>query len=502
VMRVLLDTNIFIIREAGRPLPENLVELLRVLDRLGFKILIHPKSLEDLTRDEESSRRETHLSKVRLYSTLEVPPDPGKDSEFLRLVGAKPNPNDMVDNWILYAVSRNAVHYLITEDRDILRKAEKIGLRQRVLSIDDALKLLPDNELGEGRSLYPPAIAKVPVYALNLKDPFFNPLRKDYAPFDDWFNRIAREGRDCYVYFEEGGTIGALLILKPENEAVKDSEPPLPPRRRMKICTLQVSHQGSKIGELFVKLAVHEAIAADCEEVYLTHFLKSSSDELVELITEYGFTKSAVLRSTNEPVFLKELHSSVPPGSTSPLEIASRYYPTFYDGEGVKKFLIPILPEFHQKLFVDYEGRQTTLPEYAGKFIIEGNTIKKAYLCNSRNKSISRGDVLLFYRSKDVKAITSIGTVEEVHRNIRSLDRAVSLVERRTVYTNEEIKQMLRKPTMIILFKWHFHLSNPIGQRELSSLDISPPQTITRVSHRNYTRMKIMGVVNERFTVH
>jgi hypothetical protein len=501
-MRVLLDTNIFIIREAGRPLPTNLLELLRMLAQLEVDVLVHPKSLDDLSRDGESSRRETHESKIKLYSALEAPPDPYKDAEFLRLVGGGSGPNDTVDNWILYAAFRDAVHYLITEDRDLLRRAEKIGIRDRVLSIDDARSLLARNKDGEAALTYPPAISKVPVYRLDLKDPFFDPLRTDYPPFDAWFRRIAREGRNGYVYFEAGGGIGALLILKVEKDALKDSQPPLPPRRRMKICTLQVSHQGSKIGELFVKLAVHEAIAADCEEVYLTHFVKSSRDELVELITEYGFTKSTVLRSTNEPVFLKELHASVPPGSTSPLEIASRYYPTFYDGEGVKKFLIPILPEFHQKLFVDYEGRQTTLPEYAGKFIIEGNTIKKAYLCNSRNKSISRGDVLLFYRSKDVKAITSIGTVEEVHRNIRSLERAVNLVERRTVYTNEEIKQMLRKPTMIILFKWHFHLSNPIGQRELSSLDISPPQTITRVSHRNYTRMKIMGVVNERFTVH
>jgi len=407
----------------------------------------------------------------------------------------------MVDNWILYAVFRNAVHYLITEDKDILRKAERIGLRERVLSIDDAMTLLPDDESSDGRVRYPPAISKVPVYTLDLRDPFFDSLRKDYPTFDDWFNKIAREGRDGYVYFEDGGGIGALLILKLEDEAVNDSEPPLPPRPRMKICTLQVSHQGSKIGELFVKLAIHEAIAANREEVYLTHFLKSSGDELVDLINEYGFNHSAVLKTTSEPVFLKELHPPVPAGSISPLQIARRYYPTFYDGEAVKKFLIPILPEFHQKLFVDYEGRQTTLPEYAGKFIIEGNAIKKAYLCNSRNKSISRGDVLLFYRSKDLKAVTSIGTVEEIHRNVPSLERAVGLVERRTVYTNEEIKQMLQKPTMIILFKWHFHLSHPISQRELSSLDISPPQTISRVSHRNYVRMKSTGDIDERFTL-
>jgi len=164
-----------------------------------------------------------------------------------------------------------------------------------------------------------------------MNDPFFDSLKREYGPeFDVWFGRIAQEGRKCWVYFEDDHSIGALLIFKVEQESLPFN-PAFPKRKRLKLSTFKVTHVGHKIGELFVKLAVHHAIAESCEEAYLTHFTKPQ-DDLVELISEYGFERVAETR-TGEEVFLKEILPNREKISKLPATIISqRYYPMFDDG--------------------------------------------------------------------------------------------------------------------------------------------------------------------------
>lgn len=186
-----------------------------------------------------------------------------------------------------------------------------------------------------------------------------------------------------------------------------------------------------------------------------------------------------------------------------PIEISKKFYPTFYDSIGINKFIIPIRPEYHERLFTDYKERQTTLSEHVGEFIIEGNTIKKAYLSHSRNTNIiSQGDILLFYRSKDRKEITSLGVVENVFPGLRDKDEIIKHVGKRTVYSVYEIEKMAEKPTMVILFTWHFHLANPLKLSDLKEMNIFTPQSMTLISHEKYLKIKSKGGIDERFTVH
>lgn len=169
----------------------------------------------------------------------------------------------------------------------------------------------------------------------------------------------------------------------------------------------------------------------------------------------------------------------------------------------INKFIIPIRPEFHQRLFTEYKERSTTLPEYFGEFIIEGNTIKKAYLSHSKNTGISLGDILLFYRSVDKKEITSLGIVENVFPALRDKDEIIRLVGKRTVYSIDEIEEMVKKPTMVILFTWHFYLGSPLKLKELLRTRIlnGAPQSIVQISHEKYLSIKNMEVIDGRFTI-
>lgn len=504
-MRILIDTNIFIYREDDHIIPENLQNLLRTLNGLKAETLVHPKSVEEINGDSNENRKNVALSKINTYPLLELPPDPDEDKNFLEIIGQPSKSNDYVDNAVLYAVYKDAVDFLITEDRGIHNKAIKLNIKDRVLSIEDGIGIFEMNLRNE-RVSHPPALKEEFVYNLNVKDSFFDSLKEEYgkAEFEDWFKRISREGRKCWVYFREDGTVGALLIYKVENEPI-DSTPSFPAKRRLKISTFKATHVGYKIGELFIKLSVGYSIKNNLVEIYLTHFTKPN-DDLVNLIAEYGFNKMAYKTTKNrkEDVYLKEvLPLREKLRSLSPLEISKSFWPNFYDGGEINKFIIPIRPEYHERLFTEYKIRQTTLLEHAGGFIVAGNTIKKAYLCHSRITKVSPGDILLFYCSQDRQELTSPGIVEEVHPSLQDKDKIVRLVGRRTVYSIDEIADMANKPTMVILFTWHFHLANPLKLDEMKRMNVltTAPQSVTQISHEQYLKIKTKGGVDERFTI-
>jgi len=315
-------------------------------------------------------------------------------------------------------------------------------------------------------------------------------LREEYPDFDDWFRKISREGRLCWVHFRSDGLIDALLILKVENEPIYCT-PPLPKKPRLKICTFKVDLRGGRVGELFVKLSTHNAIEKTLEQLYLTHFTKPV-DYLTDLITEFGFMKLAHT-DRGEDLYLKALKVSQEDlKCLRPPEIAKRCWPFFYDGPKVSKFIVPIRPEYHERLFIDYPKRQTVMDEHLGRFIIEGNAIKKAYLCHSKVRKLRPGDVLLFYRSGDIRGVTSIGTVESVLRKCRSPQRIMEQVRGRTVYSEEEIHRIAQKPTLVILFIWHCHLSEPLPLQTLIEAKVikTAPMSIVCLSEAEYRQAK------------
>jgi predicted nucleic acid-binding protein len=499
-MRILIDTNIFIYREDDHIIPGNLQKLLKALHTLGTELLVHPKSIEEIRRDSNENRKKVKLSKIAVYPVLELPPNPDKDDNFINVVGYPQNPNDRVDNALLYAVYKNAVDFLITEDRGVQKKADKLNLEDRVLSIGDALGIFGEKSVDKkiGR---PPALKEEFLYNLDVYDSFFDSLKEEYPEFDEWFREKSRQGRKCWVYLKDDNTIGALLIYKIENEPI-DSDPPLPRKKRLKLCTFKATVLGRKIGELFIKLSVEYSIKNSLEEIYLTHFTKEE-DYLVDLITEYGFYNTARNRR-GEDVYIKELFPDREKlRSLSPVEVSKKFWPSFYDGSKVRKFIVPIRPEYHDRLFIEYRGRQTRINEHLGQFIIEGNTIKKAYLCHSRISKIYPGDVLLFYRSHDHKELTSLGVIEQAYLGLRDKDKIMRYVGRRTVYSVDEVERMTRKPVMVILFTWHFHFPNPIKFDDLKKMRVlsGAPQSIMGISHKQYCKIKRKGGIDGRFTV-
>ena len=504
-MRVLLDTNIIIGREDNKIIDEDLQILMRIFNQLDIKIILHQKSIEDIERDQDRKRKQIIISKFKTYNLLEDFPDPSDNSKFLSLVGKPKNVNDVIDNYLLYAVYHNAVNFLVTEDIGIHKKAKKLDLSERILSILDAVSLFK-KEIPKEKIKRPYALKATSMSRLNVLDPIFNILREEYPRFNDWFNKKARDGRNCWVYYRNGNKLGAVLIYKFENEEIA-SVPKLPKKKRIKIATIVVSYTGQKIGELFIKLSINLALKNNRSEIYLTHFIKDN-DPLVALIEDFGFKKEAIIKhewsEIPEDVFVKKLfisHDEIQ--SIEPVQISKIYFPNFYDGENVKKHIIPIRPKYHNRLFTDFPRRgQLTINEVLNEFLIEGNTIRKTYLTHSSTKKIAPGDIVFFYRSKDMKELVSLGVVEKVEYDLTNKEYVFNLVGKRTVYSLSEIEKLVKKPITVILFNHHFYLKNPISYKELIKSNIlqGRPQSITEIEHQKYLSIKEKGGINERFT--
>ena len=327
----------------------------------------------------------------------------------------------------------------------------------------------------------------------------FASLREDYPGFRDWWNKIGRQGREAFVIRIEN-ELQAILILKIEDDLV-ESVPRLPSGKKLKICTLYVQERGMKIGERLLRTAFEYAIANGIDDIYLTHFSKPN-DSLVHLIEGYGFEKKEY---TDEDLFLKKLRPP-PTVSLSPLDLSRKYYPSFYGGPRVKKFVIPIKPVYHKRLFEDcLTGKRTPLfPRFKGSFQSEGLAIKKAYLSHSQTRSISPGDLVLFYRSEDSQALTTLGVVENIGEKMTKPSEIIRMVGERSVYSREEIEDFSRIPTLVILFQFLFHLQPSIKYQDLIQFGVlnGHPQSIVQIQEDSFLKIVGSGRIDERFIVY
>lgn len=180
--------------------------------------------------------------------------------------------------------------------------------------------------------------------------------------------------------------------------------------------------------------------------------------------------------------------------------MSKKYYPSFKDDQKIRKFLIPIQPEFHERLFPDYEKRQMKLTDYS-EINAPGNAIKKAYLSYSRIKKMRAGDIILFYRSKDQKAVISLGIVDQKPFHTDDLELLLRFVGKRSVYSHPELKTWTEKPVFIILFRHHLNLPKLLDISFLRDHSIPVPQTISEINHKQYMAIKEGGEIDERFTV-
>lgn len=477
-LRVLLDTNVIIALEDDRKLANEATTFYREASKYAL-LLFHPKTLEDIQRDKDHRRLEITLSKTSKYESLEDPPAPAL--QFLKQLGVDDtNPNDVVDANLLYALYRKSVNFLVTEDNGIIKWAKRLEIHEQVLTIVQASEMF--SVLSKRKMPHQELVESKPVYNLNLQDHFFDSFRNSYPKFDKWFDKISTQGRKSWVILEKG-KIQAICIYNEERDKADSERIPLP---TLKLNSFKVSdeYSGKKISELLLKMAFQYATENNLASIYLTTYPDRKA--LIYVIEDFGFIH--VDEKIDELVYLKKmLKPAYIPDKITPVSYAIEFYPHFIDGLEIQKFIVPIKPEFHERLFPDYPGRERNNVSDISQLRPEGNTIKKAYICNSNSNKVNEGDILLFYRSHDLKEIQSIGIVEKTLRS-SDFSEIAATVSNRTVYTLNEIKEMAARTALVIIFRHQQYLSKPISMSVLEEQlhIIGPIQSIRKINHQVY----------------
>ena len=374
-MRVLLDTNILIHREASRTIREDIGTLFFWLDKLQYQKCIHPLSLVEIRKHNDPRIVNTMETKLKNYNVLkteapELPAIQNIRSKFDQ------NENDRIDTSLIKEVFAGRIDLLITEDKKMHLKADALNIKDKTFTIEQFLEkvVIENPELTDYKVL---SVKRAHFGDLNLGDPFFDSFKEDYVGFEKWFNKKSDEV--AYVCLGDNNAILAFLFIKieDENENYADIEPTFLPKRRLKIGTFKVISNGYKLGERFLYIIFDNALRRNVEEIYVTIFNKTPEQErLSALLQQWGFNHHGTKHSTSgiEQVYVRDFKPEFNPAKPTST------YPYFSLKQ--RKFIVPIYPKYHTDLLPD-SILQTEQPKNFRENKSSRNAINKVYISRS-----------------------------------------------------------------------------------------------------------------------
>lgn len=474
-MKVLLDTNIVIHREAVTVVNEDIGVLFWWLDNLKFSKYLHPLTVNELQKHKDPKIQKSLTTKLANYNILKVKaPLAPKLRQICEPMDK--DENDTNDTLIINELYCGRVDALITEDRNLHIKGSMLGVADRVFSIDAFLEkvTIENPELTDYKVL---SVRRDYLGNLDITDKFFESFIEDYPGYEKWFNQKAN---DAVYVCRSGDKPVALLLLKVEEESedYSDINPPFAKKKRLKICTFKVTSNGFRLGERFLKIVFDNALRFRVAEIYVTIFDKRVGQRrLINLLEEYGFRHHGYKKGDggNELVFVRPFS-----------KLADRSNPKLaypYFSLSGRIFLVAIYPRYHTELFPD-SILKTESPDDFIDNEPHRNAIGKVFISRSVERGLEAGDVIVFYRTKDQRCgyyesvVTTIGVVESIITNIANEGDFIRLCRKRSVFTDQELLEHWNyRPSnrpFIVNFLYTYSFPKRINLKRLMEMGIIP----------------------------
>lgn len=470
-MRVLLDTNIVIHREASRVVIKNIGSLFKWLDQLQYKKCIHPVTLREINKLKNKAARQTLNIKLDSYIELKAPAQ--LHPEVIKVcTPLDNNENDANDTLLINEVYNNRVNVLISEDKKMKRKAELLNIADRVFDVDSFLKkVIAENP--EFSSYKVLSVRKEYFGNIDLNDEFFDSLKEDYPEFEPWFSSKSQE--TAYIY-RSGKRLLAFLYLKVEekNEAYPEIAPVFTRKRRLKIGTFKTALNRHLLGERLLRIVFDNAISYRVEEIYVTLFDRRIEQKwLIKLFEAFGFSYYGNKHNENgdESVYVRDMKKRF--DSDNP----KLTYP--YISRSSRAFIVPIYPEYHTNLFPDSILRTESVEDYVDNTPFR-NAISKVYISHSYFRDLVSGDLIIFYRTGGFhkSVVTTIGIVENAITNIDSAKKFIDLCRSRSVFKDKELLEFWNRRKndrpFIVNFLYAYSFPKRINMKRLIEIGVIP----------------------------
>lgn len=490
-MKALLDTNIIIHREANKVVSQDIGILYRWLDRGKYTKCIHSVTIQEISKNPNKETVSAFMAKLQSYEVINIPSP--MQSEVQKISEeTDATENDKNDTILLNEVFVGRVDILITEDKKIHLKAEKLNIADKVYTIDSFLeKVFAEHpDLVDYKVLN---VQKLKFGKINLGDTFFDTLREDYIGFDKWF--IKKYDDEAYITINSNnGMLLSFLYLKVEGpeEDYSNVKPILPPKKRLKIGTFKVINNGFRLGERFLKIIFDNAIKNHVEEIYVTIYDKRDEQcRLIALLEQWGFCFWGM--KGEERVYVRDFR---PQMNMDNLRFT---YPFVRATQNA--YLVPIYPEYHTELLPDSILNTESPAEFVEDFP-HRNCIGKVYVSRAFPPYPQKGDLLVFYRTGGYykSVVTTIGVVEELKNDFQDESDFIKYCRKSSVFPEQELQKMWRyrsdKP-FVIRFLYLYSFPHRINMKELIDLKVLLGINDAPRGFKPITREQFLTIIKE-----
>lgn len=346
-------------------------------------------------------------------------------------------------------------------------------------------------------------ISTVPLSTMRVDEPFFDSLRADYREFDEWYARVAHEGRKAWIVASESVNIAALCVYKVEAEGewINDDGETLPDRF-LKLCTFKVQDVGIRYGERLLYTAFNYALLNDLSAVYV-QIRQGRHQRLSALLQDFGFREKGCYK--RDKSYVKYMRPDVEKVKNCLTEMqrfdyAVDYYPYHIDGPTVRKFIVSLTESAHDALFPDAKIQLLALPSEDRPVIGDAHAIRKTFLHVGFMASMRPADLLFFYVKGSYGQVDCMGIVEDFYicpAGARIPDK----------FRHRVVNGMMRgdseralSDVMIIRFRLVQYLERPILRSAFTAADFDVNhRSIRTIPERIYRavlkpRLKNLGV--------
>lgn len=476
--RYLVDTNIIIHRESQDASMPLVGWLYSWLDKMNGKKLYHPASIDEIRKYQDKKVVESFSDKLNAYEKLV--PVSRRDAFFESTVSEDPeDENTRIDNELLLQVYEGRTDFLLTDDKAILRKAERLYLRDRVLSPEDFLRVMEhlNPKLVDYQVL---SIKKEKIGTLDVDDPFFDTLREDYghADFNAWLNK--KSGEEAYIFKDKDGTLQGFLYLKAEHpgEPFADFDKPMKSQEWLKVGTFKNATKGLRVGERFLKIIFDNAIAMNVDGIYVTLFENKREGviRLMELMKQWGFVPYCH-SGTGELVMVKDMRNY--DKTKSPMF----NYPLLAPEHG--HFFLPIEPQWHGKLFPDLHLHNEDMSIYEREPC--SYAVEKIYVCGWSRIAAKPGDLVFIYRKgeywpkKYSSVVSGVAILQEILYP-ESEEQYLKLVKNKSVFTINELKSFYSKYRTVVKLLFLRPFEKKVSLGKLAEFGIVDPFSGPRIN--------------------